>query len=248
MRAAQLLVRTAGELLITGGGFVLLFLVWQLVWTDVVADRAQARTTDALVEQWDAAVQAGPDGGDPLGVPGADPTLVSPEGDATTVPVQPVLAALPSTALAVLRVPEFGNDYAVPVLEGTTAEVLKEGIGRYTGSADAGEVGNFALAGHRTTYGAPFNPIAELDLGDRVVVETAGSYYVYRVVDTLIVDPSEISVIAPVPGRPGETPVEAYLTMTSCHPMFSARQRYIVHAVLESTSVRSDGPPVALTP
>ncbi|MFC3689225.1 class E sortase [Aquipuribacter hungaricus] len=243
MRAAQLVVRTVGELMITSGGLVLLFLVWQLVWTDVVADRSQARTTDALVEQWDADAQAAPL--EPLG---DDPTLVAPGDEASTPLAEPVLAALPSAALAVLHVPEFGNDYAVPVLEGTTAEVLKEGIGRYTGSADAGEVGNFALAGHRTTYGAPFNPIAELDLGDPVVVETADAYYVYTVVDTLIVDPNEVSVIAPVPGRPGETPTEAYLTMTSCHPMYSARQRYIVHAVLESTSARAEGPPAALTP
>lgn len=243
MKAVRILVRTAGELMITSGGLVLLFLVWQLVWTDVVADRSQSRTADALVEQWDAGAQAAP-----LQAIGDDPTLVAPGDDATTPPEEPVLAALPSEALAVLRVPEFGDEYAVPVLEGTTAEVLKEGIGRYTGSADAGEVGNYALAGHRTTYGAPFNPIAELDLGDPVVVETADAYYVYRVVDTLIVDPSDVSVIAPVPGRPGETPTEAYLTMTSCHPMYSARQRYIVHAVLESTSARADGPPAALTP
>lgn len=247
MRAVRILVRTAGELMITSGGLVLLFLAWQLVWTDVVADRSQSRTADALVEQWDAGLQAAPDGGPPLDVPGDDPTLAA-SGVETAAAAQPGLATLPSEAFAILRVPEFGDDYAVPVLEGTTAEVLKEGIGRYTGSAGAGEVGNFALAGHRTTYGAPFNPIAELDLGDPVVVETAGAYYVYRVVDTLIVDPSEVSVIAPVPGRPGETPTEAYLTMTSCHPMFSARQRYIVHAVLETTSARADGPPVALTP
>lgn len=246
MRAVRILVRTAGELMITSGGLVLLFLVWQLVWTDVVADRSQSRTADALVEQWDADLQAAPDGDPPLGGPGDARTAAS--GDETAAAVEPVLSALPSEAFAVLRVPEFGDDYAVPVLEGTTAEVLKEGIGRYTGSADAGEVGNFALAGHRTTYGAPFNPIAELDLGDPIVVETADAYVVYRVVDTLIVDPSEVSVIAPVPGRPGETPTQAYLTMTSCHPMYSARQRYIVHAVLESTSARSDGPPAALRP
>lgn len=167
----------------------------------------------------------------------------APEDDSPST-ADPVLAELPSEALAIVRVPLFGADYAVPVLEGTTSDVLKHGIGRYTGSADPGQVGNLGLAGHRTTYGAPFNPIAEFEEGDAVVVETATSYYVYRVVDTLIVPPSDVSVIAPVPGRPGETPTQACLTMTSCHPMYSARQRYIVHAVLDSTSARSEGRPL----
>lgn len=234
----RVLVRSLGELLITVGGLTLMFLVWQLFWTDVVADRQQQRTTDALVEAWDAQET-------PADVrDGEDPAARS----AASQDPDPILAALPSDAVAVLRVPGFGDDYAVPVLEGTTSDILKSGIGHYVDTAGPGEVGNFALAGHRTTYGAPFNSIAELADGDPVVVETAEAYFVYRVVSTRVVDPSEVSVIAPVPGRPGELPDEAYLTMTSCHPMFSARQRYIVHAVFETTTEREDGAPTALTP
>lgn len=231
-------VRTLGELLVTAGALVLLFLVWQVFWTDVVADRAQARTTDALVEQWDAA----------LTEPGPEPSADEPEpapAPADDGSAQ-VVADLPSQALALLRVPRFGEDYVRPVLEGTGETVLQQGVGHYDGTALPGEVGNFAIAGHRTTWGAPFNPIAELVDGDVVVVETAEEFHVYRVEVTEIVLPTDVRVIAPVPSRPGEEPTEAWLTMTSCHPMFSARERYVVHALLESSTPRTDGPPEAL--
>lgn len=257
MRALRLVVRSLGELSITLGALLLLFLGWQLFWTDVVADRAQQATTDALIEQWDAAgsgtdgtgtSDSGTEGSGPGdGVGDGDGTDASDSSGAVTdEQAEAVLRDLPSQALALIRVPAFGADYARPVLAGTGTDVLKQGIGHYAGTAMPGEVGNFAVAGHRTTYGAPFNPIAELQAGDPVVVETADSYYVYRVERHQVVLPGEVEVIAPVPDRPGEQPTEAVLTMTSCHPMFSARERYIVHAVLESSSPRSDGPPAVL--
>lgn len=234
MNAVRAVVGGFGELLITAGVLVLLFLAWQLFWTDVVADRAQARTTDAITQQWDAAAPA-PD--QPSEAPSAEPSEPA---------AAPVLDALPSQAVALLRVPAFGDDYVRPVLSGTDDAVLEQGIGHYEGAAQPGEVGNFAIAGHRTTYGKPFNPIAELVEGDAVVVETAESFHVYRVRSSEIVLPTDVAVIAPVPDRPGEEPTEAWLTMTSCHPMFSARERYVVHALLESSTPRSDGPPDAL--
>ncbi len=227
------LVRGVGELLVTAGALVLLFLAYQLWWTDVVGDRAQARTTDALEQQWDAAVPTD----------GTSDEAPEPPAEAEA---DPVLADLPSDVVAMLRVPRFGEDYVVPVLEGTGDLVLQDGVGHYDGAALPGEVGNFAIAGHRTTWGAPFNPIADLVTGDAVVVETPEEFNVYRVEVTEIVLPTDVRVIAPVPSQPGETPTEAWLTMTSCHPMFSARQRYVVHALLESSTPRADGPPAAL--
>ena len=241
MSAVRALVRTTGELLVTGGVLILLFLVWQLFWTDVVANSSQEQTTDALLEQWQQPSAGGATTGAPVpeaGTPAADPGPAPAPAAA--------LADLPAQAVAVLRVPAFGDDYVKPILQGTTTAVLREGIGQYAGTAGPGEVGNFAIAGHRTTYGAPFNPIAELVDGDPVVVETADSYFVYRVVDADIVGPEDVEVIAPVPGEPGAVPSEAYLTMTSCHPMYSARERYVVHAVLETVSARAEGAPEVL--
>jgi sortase A len=223
-------VRVTGELVMTLGVLVLLFLVWQLWWTDVEADRAQSRTAEALERHWEAGGTADPAAADPAA---ADP-----------VTADPVLASLPSQAVALLRVPAFGEDYVRPVVAGTGELELQQGVGHYEGTAGPGEVGNFAIAGHRTTYGAPFHPIAELEQGDAVVVETAT--HVYRVERAQVVLPSAVEVIAPVPDRPGAEPSEAWLTMTSCHPVFSARERYVVHALLESSTARADGPPPVL--
>jgi sortase A len=108
-----------------------------------------------------------------------------------------------------------------------------------------GAVGNFAVAGHRTTYGRPFHNIDLLRKGDLIVVETKASYIVYAVDRHVIVAPRQVEVIAPVPQKPGVKPKEAWLTMTSCHPKFSAAQRYIVFAKLVKTFPRASGLPAS---
>ena len=106
-----------------------------------------------------------------------------------------------------------------------------------------GEVGNFAMAGHRTTYGKPFNRIDQLKAEDVVLVETKTTWFVYRVTGHQIVEPSRTSVLLPVPDEPDAEPTVAVLTMTSCHPEFSARQRYVVRAELAATYPHADGVP-----
>jgi sortase A len=147
-------------------------------------------------------------------------------------------------AFAILRVPRLGADYARPVLEGTTTEVLEGGVGHYRGTAAPGAVGNFAIAGHRTTYGRPFHDIDRLREGDVVAVETKTAYNVYRVKRHAVVAPSAVEVIAPVPGEPGRKPTARWLTMTACHPKYSAAQRYVVFAELEKTYARAEGLPI----
>lgn len=224
-------VGVVGELLVTAGVLTLLFVVWQLYWTDVTSGRAQAATVTSLQDRWDTTPRPVPSGST------QEPTVPVPDVDQT-----------PPTgdAFAIVYVPRFGSDYAVPVVEGTGTEELKEGIGHYAGTALPGQVGNLALAGHRVTYGKPLNLIADLQDGDAVVVATATQWFTYRVTAHEIVSPKQVSVIAPVPDQPGQAPTQAYLTFTACHPMHSARQRYVVHALLESTQDRSAGPPASL--
>ena len=105
-----------------------------------------------------------------------------------------------------------------------------------------GAIGNFALAGHRLTHGSAFMKIADLRLGDPIVVETPTTWYVYRVTASLIVNPDQVDVIDPVPEHPGEQPTRALLTLTSCSPLFGHTQRYIVHAALVGSSPHSAGP------
>jgi sortase A len=210
-----------GELLVTLGLLVLLFVTWQLWWTDVESDRAQAATVSSLTREFAA--------------PGTGGAPAAGAGAAAT--------DLPAGAFAVVRIPRFGADYARPLVEGTSAKELAEGLGHYVGTAGPGEVGNFAIAGHRTTYGKPLAEIDTLRTGDRIVVETAQGWTVYAVSSHEIVRPWQGEVIAPVPGRPGVTPTKAVLTLTSCHPRFSAKQRWIVHADLVEERARAQGAP-----
>lgn len=218
MKVMRWLVGTTGEVLITLGALLLLFVTWQLWWTDVVANRDQATTIQALEGDFGHA------GGDSLA------TL-------TDVPF--------GEAFAILRIPRFGADYARPVLQGTDHETLRKGVGHYPDTALPGLIGNFAVAGHRTTYGAPFNNIDLLQKGDIIVVETKTNYIVYAVDRHVIVTPDHVEVVDPVPQQPGVVPTEAWMTMTTCHPKFSARQRYVVFSKLVTSIPRANGLPAS---
>lgn len=136
-------------------------------------------------------------------------------------------------AYALIRIPRFGKNFVRPIVQGTGTQQLKEGVGHYDGTAEPGQVGNFAVAGHRTTYGEPFHQIAELRAGDLIIVRTRTHTFTYRVVSHQIVSPSDVQVIASDP--PGVAPGRL-MTLTSCHPMYFATQRYVVHARLVSTT------------
>lgn len=143
-------------------------------------------------------------------------------------------------ALAMLRIPRLGRGYEYAVVEGVDAEHLKRGPGHYPGSALPGKVGNFVISGHRTTYAAPFNRIDELERDDEIIVEAREARYTYRVTSQDIVEPDEIEVIAPVPGKPDIRPIRAYITLSTCHPEYSAAQRLIVYGVLKRTELRKE--------
>ena len=227
-----------GEVLITLGVLLGLFVVWQLWWTDVVADAQQAEVVEGL----DWAREPTAPASEPTPEPAAEPEL---RRDAAPVPSTPAAV----TTFATLQVPRWGTDYIRPITEGTSRrEVLDVlGLGHYEGTAMPGAIGNFAVAGHRTTYGKPLNRVEELALGDPLVVQTADTWYVYRVTSTQVVLPEDVEVIAPVPGDPTGVPTVATLTLTTCHPMFSARERFIVHAELDYWLPVADGTPAELT-
>lgn len=201
----------------TLGALVLFFVVWQVWWTDVESDRAHAATVSSLSREFGAA-------------PGTGSTATE-------------AADVPEGAFAIVRVPRFGADYARPLVEGTSSTELAEGLGHYVDTAGPGAVGNFAIAGHRTTYGKPLADIDRLRNGDRVVVETAAGWTVYAVSSHEIVRPSQSEVIAPVPGDRAAKPTKAVLTRTACHPRFSAKFRWVTHADLVETRTRAQGPP-----
>jgi len=225
------IVGVVGEILITLGVLLGLFVVWQLWWTDVQADRAQEQILGQL--DW-----AGPPSPDQPVVElrtGTPPALEEPATDGGTI--------------ALLNVPRWDGHDPVTVQQGVDRPtILDTGSGgHYPGTAMPGAVGNFAVAGHRTTYGKPFNRIAELEPGDAIVVRTPELWFVYRVTEHQIVLPQQVDVVAAVPGDPAALPERALITLTACHPMFSARERYIVHGELEGWLPVADGVPAALT-
>ncbi|MGI8681140.1 MAG: class E sortase, partial [Mycobacteriales bacterium] len=127
------------------------------------------------------------------------------------------------------------------IVEGVARGDLRRGPGHYPGSAMPGQVGNFAVAGHRTTYGAPFGRLDELRPGDAIVLETRASWLTYRVTGTRVVAPNEVAVTAPVPDAPGRQPTQASLTLTTCNPRYSARQRLVVFGLLAKTVPNAGG-------
>ena len=213
-----------GEVLITAGAVVLLFVGWQLWWTNAAADADGAQVVAALQHDFD------------------DPTVAQPEPDSTVIQPEPE----PGTAFAVVHIPRFGSGFARPLYEGTGQDVLARGIGHYLETEMPGEVGNFAIAGHRNGHGEPFNRIADLLTGDAVIVETRSSWFVYRVTGREVVPPTQVGVLLPVPDAPGSVPTKALLTMTSCHPLFSTKERYIVYGELENRYPRREGPPAEI--
>jgi sortase A len=109
-----------------------------------------------------------------------------------------------------------------------------------------GDVGNFAVAGHRATHGEPFRNLDLLKPGDAVVIETDDRWFTYRVTDSEIVTPTDVEVILPVPNKPGAQPTQALITLTTCHPRWASTERMIVYGQLESERLKEAGPPEAL--
>ena len=216
-------LRGIGQTLITIGVVLLLLCAYELWVTNLVTAREQSRLSDELRREW------------------AEPKAGQPSTRLAAVEL--------GEGIAVLRVPRLGddwNDSPPVVVEGTSVADLKKGPGRLVQSAQPGELGNFVISGHRTTYGAPFADLDLLQPGDAVVVETRDTWFTYRVTGTEIVAPTAVEVTLPVPRQPDAQPTKSLLTLTTCNPKYSARERLIVFSELEQTLAKADGDPPAL--
>lgn len=214
------LIRGVGWLLIAAGLVILLYLFYVLVWTN----RTTARAQDEMLDQWN--VEYGP----------VEQALPAEPAGAEPAPAEPVAVG---DAYAVMWFERPGSDerpvHADPlfVVEGIDPEPLKRGPGHYPGTAAPGQPGNFSVAGHRTTYGAPFYHLDQLKLGDAVhVVDRQGREWVYDVVDMPVVLPDELWVIGDDPLGTGKP----MLSLITCEPRFSAAKRLIVFAELRTAT------------
>lgn len=233
-------VGVLGELLITAGVLVLLFLAWQLWWNDAVMASQQKSSAASQSQEWIA--QAGA------------PVSPQPEPAESAEPVdygEPPVAKAPEHGeiLGVLYVPRFGPEYARNIGEGTTLDVLNSmylGVGRYEDTQMPGELGNMAVAAHRSAWGGGMHLANELQLGDAIYVQTADGYYTYRFRNHEYVQPSAGDVLAPVPRAPGVAPGERIITLTTCNPLLSTDERIISYGVFESWQPLSAGPPAEI--
>lgn len=122
-----------------------------------------------------------------------------------------------------IKIPSIDADYVV--VEGTEEADLERGPGHYPDTALPGQRRTVAIAGHRTTYGAPFNQIDKIEIGDTIVLEMPYGTFTYDVTATRIVDPDQVGIVRDVG--------HDRLVLTSCHPLYSAAQRYAVFADLK---------------
>ncbi|MDI2099153.1 class E sortase [Ruicaihuangia caeni] len=233
------LLGVLGELLVTAGVLVLLFIAWQLWFNDVIATSTQTDAAASLSETW--LERTAPESPAPDGSAGATPQLTH----------EPVVMATPerNETWGVLFVPRWGADYARPVAEGTALRpVLNEiGIGHYVETQLPGEVGNVALAAHRNAYGAPFGGVPDLRVGDAIVLQTADGWYTYRFRNLEYVKPSGVGVLNPVPQSPRAAGAdERYITLTTCNPLYSVAERVAAYGVFESFHPTAGGPPASL--
>ncbi len=204
-------------MLLLAGLVCLGWVAYQYVGTNVVAERAFDQERQQLRTRWESPAPTAPSGS--AAAPGS-------------------AAPLPGDATALLRIPAFGADYEIPVLEGTDLDVLAAGIGHYTGTVPAGQIGNFAVAGHRVTHGQPFHRLLELKKGDEVVVETATAVYTYVLDEppqSLTVADTATWVLDAVPGRPEVEPTRALITLTTCQDLFHSPDRSVGFGHLQST-------------
>ncbi|MFG2613445.1 class E sortase [Streptomyces anulatus] len=230
--SVRLVVRTFSELCITAGALIILFVVYFLFWTGVKAADAAEGEIDTLQSQWarEPVAQAPPPGSAEAS-PSKDPA--------------PYRAGKP---FATMHIPRFGADWEWPVLENTAVTTLQKGLGHYSGTARPGDTGNFAVAGHRRTYGDPFKDFPKLRAGDAVVVNDGTTWFTYRIAKKPYrTVPTDTAVVDPVPRSSGFEGAGRYLTLTTCEPEWGSSHRLIAWAHLDATRPVSDGRPPELS-
>ncbi|MEU0547065.1 class E sortase [Micromonospora sp. NPDC005979] len=215
-------IRATGEVLITFGLVVLLFAGYEVWGKSAVVDAHQNDLSSQLAREWG---------------PTDDPTVV-PSKAPSAKPSPPVRGK----PIAGLYIPKLDKNWVV--VEGVTQDDIRYAPGHYPTSALPGQVGNFSVAGHRNR--ATFWRLDELHDGDAIVVESKTDWYVYRVAQTRIVKPTQVEVVAPVPGEPNKKPTKRMLTLTTCNPKWDNYQRLIIHAELDRTQPKSAGRPTEL--
>lgn len=222
-----------GRTLVTLGLLILLFVVYQLWGTGIWTARAQEQLEGDFTEAQQQYEKDNPVIKAPTGEPAKPLTRKAP-------PIPPI-----GDWAGRIQIPAIGVDYIF--VEGTDRDELKKGPGHYPATPFPGTIGNAAIAGHRTTYGAPFGNVDKIKVGDEIVVETVAGKFTYKVYAPEATAPETAHLIV---GKRDTWVVDntkgPELTLTSCHPKGSAEQRIVIKAKLVAN--KSATPSVAPKP
>ncbi|WP_236609501.1 class E sortase [Leifsonia xyli] len=222
-----------GEMLITAGVLVGLFLGWQLWFNNLVMAGKQTSAAADQSQQWINDALTAPA---PTSTPSEDGTITPP---VMTKPAD-------YETFAVLYIPRLGVEWKRSIRQTVDVQrVLNSytaGVGHYADTQMPGEIGNFAVAGHDSGWGNAFIDLSKLQIGDRIYVQTKDGWYTYVFRNFEYVQPSAIQVIAAVPRHPEVEPVERLMTITTCNPPFHAGERLIAYNVFESFAPAQDIP------
>ncbi|GAA2278878.1 class E sortase [Streptomyces ruber] len=219
--AGTMASRLIGEVFITTGVLMLLFVTYQLWWSNVRAQAQAGKETSSLQEQWASGERA----------PGA---FEPGQG----------FAILHIPKLDVVVPIAQGIDKSTVLDRGMVGHYDENSIET---AMPEDKTGNFGIAGHRNTHGEPFRYINRLQPGDPIVVETQDTYYVYDMASILpVTQPSNIAVLDPIPADSGFTEAGRYITLTTCTPEFTSKYRMIVWGKMVEERPRSEGKPDAL--
>jgi len=221
-------VGIAGEVLITAGVLVLMFLGWQLWLQDIIVGNQLHQQATQQTKEWDRKATA-------------------PTSGSNVVPV----SQAPGNAqtFAYLLVPRWNEpgqaDYYRPIAQGVgTSDVLnKYKLGHYPTTQMPGEVGNFAIASHRSAYGGNLHLIHQLHVGDHIFVETQDGWYQYSFRNLEYVQPTGVGVLDAVPQAPGVQPTDRLITLTSCNPFYSTAERIVAYGMFDKFYPRDPSQP-----
>lgn len=211
-------VQVLGWTLIWTGLFIFGYLGWQLFVTDWLNSGVQAAAAADLDVAFTTEPEPEPD---PIDTEEFLDGVDRPADLPQLVEYFPEESVSHGEPFGLLSIPRIGLDEVV-VYEGTDRDTLRDGPGHIEGTPLPGQVGNAVLSGHRTTYGRPFFDFDLLSVGDRVTVETMIGTHTYEIREIQVVEPTDVWVTDPRPG--------SWLTMTTCEPKFSARQRLVIFA------------------
>lgn len=206
------MTRVLGWTFLSAGLLVFAFLAYQLFVTDVIASGSQQQAEVELDEWWtDARTELPPPQVVTSSIPQLPPIVLYPED-----PVDE------GKSFARMLIPKI--DVEEVVFQGVGRATLKKGPGHMPSTPLPGQPGNSVISGHRTTYGRPFYELNELEPGDLIEIETAIGVHSYEVRESILVKPTDVWVTENKPG--------SWLTLTTCHPRFSAKQRLVIVAEL----------------